>query len=147
MGVLDQHVTDRYALYNGDCVEVMADLPDGSVHLSVYSPPFATEGGGALYHYSSSERDLSNARSYDEFAEHYGYVIDELHRLTMPGRMTAVHCTDVPLSNTGRGDTLLRFGFLSKHIQLIALELFEHFARPRQSRRRHARQPRHLDAV
>lgn len=103
MAVLDQHLTDRYALYNGDCVEVLAGLPDDSIHLSVYSPPFA-----GLYHYSSSERDLSNARSYDEFMDHYGYVIGELGRVTIPGRVTAVHCMDVPKSNSG-GDALLDF--------------------------------------
>lgn len=94
--VLDQTITDKFAIYNGDCMEVMADLPDNSVHLSVYSPPF-----GGLYHYSSSERDLSNARNYDEFFTHYGYVVGELFRLTMPGRMTAVHCMDVPTGNSG----------------------------------------------
>ena len=104
MAVLEQIVTDQYALYNGDCMEVMPTLPAGSVHLSVYSPPFA-----GLYVYSSSERDLSNSRNYDEFIEHYGYVIRELHRLTMPGRMTAVHCMDIPLSNTGRNDALRDF--------------------------------------
>lgn len=102
--VLTQQVTDRYAIYNGDCLEVMPDLPDNSIHLSVYSPPFA-----GLYHYSSSERDLSNARNYPEFLEHYGYVIAELGRVTMPGRITAVHCMDVPTSNTGKGDGLRDF--------------------------------------
>jgi DNA modification methylase len=102
--ITDQHITSQYAIYNGDCMEVMPSLPDGSVHLSVYSPPFA-----GLYQYSSSERDLSNARSYDEFMEHYGYVIEALHRVTMPGRMTAVHCMDVPRSNTGKGDSLMDF--------------------------------------
>ncbi len=101
--VLDQHVTDRYALYNSDCLEVLPTLPGGSVHLSVYSPPFA-----GLYHYSSSERDLSNARSYGEFFEHYEYVVREIHRVTMPGRITAVHCTDVPTGNSGR-DALTDF--------------------------------------
>lgn len=96
MAVIDQCVTDRYAIYNGDCCEVMPTLPDGSIHLSVYSPPF-----GGLYHYSSSERDLSNSRDYDEFFEHYGYVVRELFRLTMPGRLTGVHCMDVPTGNTG----------------------------------------------
>lgn len=96
-GVLNQQITDKYAIYNGDCLEVMPELPDGSIHHSVYSPPFA-----GLYHYSSSERDLSNARSYEEFFEHYGYVVREIHRLTMPGRITAVHCMDVPTGNTGR---------------------------------------------
>lgn len=104
MAVADSIVTDRYALYNGDCLEVMAKLPEGAIHLSIYSPPFA-----GLYHYSSSERDLSNSRDYGEFFEHYGFVVRELFRITMPGRMTAVHCMDVPNSNTGRGDTLKDF--------------------------------------
>lgn len=103
MAVADQLVTDRYALYQGDCMEVMPTLPDGSVHLSVYSPPFA-----GLYHYTSSERDLSN-NDYAGFLEHYAYVVAEIARLTMPGRMSAVHCMDVPTGNTGRGDGLRDF--------------------------------------
>lgn len=104
MAVLDQCVTDRYALYCGDAMDVMAALPDASVHLICYSPPFA-----GLYHYSSSERDLSNCANYDEFMQHYGFIIAEIARITLPGRMTAVHCMDVPLSNTGRGDELRDF--------------------------------------
>lgn len=96
MAVIDQEVTDRYAIYHGDCLEVMPTIPDGSIHLSVYSPPF-----GGLYHYSSSDRDLSNSRSYEEFFEHYGFVVADLARMTMPGRMTGVHCMDVPSGNTG----------------------------------------------
>ncbi len=95
--VADQKVTERYAVYNGDCMDVMTGLPEGSIDLSIYSPPFA-----GLYHYSSSPRDLSNARSYDEFLEHYGFVIRGLERLTLPGRVTAVHCMDVPTGNSGR---------------------------------------------
>jgi DNA modification methylase len=101
--VLAQEITDRWAIYNGDCMEVMPDFPDGSIHLSIYSPPFA-----GLYHYTSSERDLSNNSDYDAFFEHYGFVVDELHRVTMPGRMTAVHCMDVPTGNSG-GDALRDF--------------------------------------
>lgn len=104
MAVLDQRLTADYAIYNGDCMEVMPTLPTGSVALSVYSPPFA-----GLYQYSSSERDLSNSRNYDEFMAHYEFVVQELLRLAMPGRMTAVHCMDIPLSNTGKGDALLDF--------------------------------------
>lgn len=104
MGVISQEITDRYAVYNGDCMEVMPALSAGSVHLSIYSPPFA-----GLYHYSSSERDLSNCRDYAEFFAHYEFVVRALHRLTMPGRMTAVHCMDVPASNTGKGDSLMDF--------------------------------------
>jgi DNA modification methylase len=96
MAVADQQIDDRYALYLGDCLEVMPTLPDEAIHLSIYSPPFA-----GLYNYSSSANDLSNCRDYDEFFEHYAFVVRELHRITMPGRMTAVHCMDVPTGNTG----------------------------------------------
>lgn len=97
MAVKDQLITDQFAIYNGDCIEVMRELPDASVHLSCYSPPF----GGMLYQYSSDPADLSNSKDYAEFFEHYAFVIREIHRLTMPGRMTAVHCTDIM---TGMGD-------------------------------------------
>lgn len=89
-------ITDRYALYHGDCCAIMPNFPDGSVHLSVYSPPF-----GGLYHYSSSERDLSNSRDYGEFFDHYEFVVKEIARVTMPGRLSGVHCMDVPTGNTG----------------------------------------------
>jgi hypothetical protein len=125
--VLNQEITDQHAVYNGDSMEVLPELPDGSIHLSVYSPPFAKENGGALYHYSSSERDLSNSRTYAEFWDHYGYLVREIHRATMPGRISAVHCMDVPLSNSG-GDCLadfpgdiirlhrqLGFGYIGRH--------------------------------
>lgn len=103
MAVATQCVTDRYALYQGDCIEVMRSLPSESIHLSVYSPPF-----GGLYHYSSDERDLSNCDDYDQFFEHYTFVVRELARLTLPGRMTAVHCMDVPSGNCGT-DHLIDF--------------------------------------
>jgi hypothetical protein len=101
MAVLDQKITDRYAIYNGDCIDVMQSMPDEAVHFSIYSPPFC-----GLYNYSSSDRDLSNCRSYEEFFEHYGYVVSEIARLTLPGRLSAVHCMDVPDSaNLGGGLT------------------------------------------
>lgn len=96
MAVKDQLITDRYAIYNGDSMEVMAELPDESIHASIYSPPF-----GGLYHYSSDERDLSNARDYAEFWEMYRYFIREKYRLTIPGRTSGVHSALVPSSNSG----------------------------------------------
>lgn len=96
MAVLDQKVSDTYAIYNGDSAEVLASLPDKSVHMAIYSPPFATENGGALYNYSSSVRDLSNARTYKEFFDHYEYICENIARLLLPGRISAVHCMDVP---------------------------------------------------
>ena len=98
MAINDQTITPDYALYNGDCIEAMRALPDGCVHMSVYSPPFC-----GLYNYSSDERDLSNCRDYMEFFAHYEYVVREIYRLTMPGRITAVHCMDVP--GKGNGET------------------------------------------
>ncbi len=110
--IIDQVTTDRYALWNGDVMEVLPSLPDGFAHAVVYSPPFAYGdegvGGGGLYKYSSSERDLSNAGGYSEFFEHYGFVVRQLHRITMPGRINAVHCMDTPMSNSG-GDALADF--------------------------------------
>src|SRR5688572_23777760 len=103
MKVTAQKVTDHYAIYNGDCMEVMQALPDASINLSLYSPPFA-----GLYRYSSSERDLSNSANYDEFMEHYAHIVTELYRLTLPGRLSGVHCMDVPTGNTGC-DALLDF--------------------------------------
>jgi len=101
MAVINQEITENYAIYNGDSNEVLPLLPDGSIDLSIYSPPFATKDG-ALYHYSSSDRDLSNARDCDEFFVQYDFIVKEIHRLTKPGRMTAVHCMPVPTGNTGR---------------------------------------------
>jgi DNA modification methylase len=96
MAVKDQTVTSNYALYNGDCVEVMKELPSVCVDFSVYSPPFC-----GLYTYSSDPRDMSNAIDKDEFFIHYGYCVAEIARLTKPGRISAVHCMDIPLSNAG----------------------------------------------
>lgn len=97
MAVIDQYLTDNCALYNGDSAEVLATIPDESVGLSIYSPPFATVSGGCLYNYSSSVRDLSNARTYQEFFEHYAYIVEHVFRTLKPGRISAVHCMDVPL--------------------------------------------------
>jgi hypothetical protein len=103
MAVSEQVITDEYAIYNGDCCEVLQSIPDESVHLSIYSPPFAADGAGCLYHYSSSERDLSNCRSHQEFFDHYAFVVGEIHRVTMPGRLSAVHCMDIPRKTSPGG--------------------------------------------
>jgi DNA modification methylase len=103
MAVDNQVITENYAIYNSDCCEVMKSLPKDSIHLSIYSPPFC-----GLYQYSSHERDLSNCDSYEQFFEHYAFVVNEIERITLPGRCTAVHCMDIPNSNTG-SDTLRDF--------------------------------------
>lgn len=90
MKTKDQIVTDKYAIYNSDCMEVLPALPDDSIDLSIYSPPFA-----GLYNYSSSERDFSNCESKEQFLEQYEFLVEQIARVTKPGRITAVHCTDV----------------------------------------------------
>jgi DNA modification methylase len=104
MAVMNQVVESKYALYNGDCIEVMAKMPDEKIHASIYSPPF-----GGLYNYSSSINDLSNSTDYDDFFVHYEFVVKEIHRITMNGRFSAVHCTDIPSGNSGKGDYLTDF--------------------------------------
>jgi DNA modification methylase len=104
MAVKDQTITSAYAIYNGDSMQVMQAMPAQSIDFSVYSPPFA-----GLYNYSSDERDVSNARSYAEFMTHYQFFVGEKARITKAGRMTAVHCMDVNLSNTGNGDSRMDF--------------------------------------
>ena len=96
MAITEQVITDQYAIYNGDSAEWITSLPDESLGMSIYSPPFATENGGCLYNYSSSVRDLSNARTYAEFFEHYAFIVENIERATKPGRISAVHCMDVP---------------------------------------------------
>lgn len=88
--IKQQLTTDKYALYNSDCMYVLPTLPDNSVDLSVYSPPFA-----GLYQYSSSENDFSNCDGYDEFLAQYDFLVKEMSRVTKPGCINAVHVTDI----------------------------------------------------
>lgn len=122
MDVIDQELTDDYALYNGDCIDVMRNLPSDSVHLSIYSPPFC-----GLYNYSSSERDLSNCSSYADFFDHYRFVVQQIYRLTPPGRISAVHCMDVPKTGANLGGGLTDFP--GDIIRLHESEGFEYAAR------------------
>lgn len=91
MKVKDQYITDNMALYNGDSCEVLKGIPDSSIHFSIYSPPFAS-----LYTYSNSSRDLGNCRTQSEFYEHFEFIVSELYRALIPGRIMAVHCTNLP---------------------------------------------------
>lgn len=104
MACTDQVITEQYAAYNGDSCEILPTIPDGSLHMTIYSPPFC-----GLYNYSSSERDLSNCRTYGEFFEHYEFIVNEIYRATMPGRITAVHCMDVPRDGANLGGGLADF--------------------------------------
>lgn len=91
MNVKDQYITDRYAMYCGDTTEVIEGVADDSVGLIVYSPPFSS-----LYTYSNSDRDLGNSRNDDEFFTHFDFIVKELYRILMPGRIMAVHCMNIP---------------------------------------------------
>ena len=84
---------NRFQLYHGDCVDVMRQLPDNCIDLSIYSPPF-----GSLFVYSDSIADMGNSSSDGEFEEHYRFAVDQIYRLTKPGRLTAVHCSDLPMT-------------------------------------------------
>ena len=98
INVIDQAISDRYALYNGDSAEILKGIPSDSVHFSIFSPPFAS-----LYTYSNSERDLGNCRSATEFYEQFKFIVDELYRVIMPGRLISFHCMDLPLSKERDG--------------------------------------------
>lgn len=98
VGVIDQVITDKYAIYNGDCVEVVSGLPSNSVGFSVFSPPFAS-----LYTYSNSDRDMGNVKDDDEFFEHFKFLVAELFRVIKPGRLVAFHCMNLPTSKARDG--------------------------------------------
>jgi len=98
MNCINQVVTDRYALYHGDCVEVLRGLPDHSVGYSIFSPPFAS-----LYTYSNSPRDMGNVRSDEEFFAHFDFLIAELRRIMKPGREVSFHCMLLPASKERDG--------------------------------------------
>lgn len=99
--IKEQVIEKNYALYNSDCMYVLPTLPDKSIDLSVYSPPFA-----GLYNYSSHANDFSNCETKDQFLQQYEFLIKEISRITKPGRITAVHCTDV---NSCKDETLWDF--------------------------------------
>jgi len=95
MKVKDQKLTEEYAIYNGDCMDVITTLEDNSMDLSIYSPPFA-----GLYNYSSSEKDFSNCDTKEEFMKQYEYLVKEMARVTKPGRINAVHCQEILTDTT-----------------------------------------------
>ena len=99
MTTKDQLITDQYAIYNSDCMEVLPTLPDNSIDLSVYSPPFA-----GLFNYSSDHRDFSNCDTKDQFLDQYDFLISEMARVTKKGRINAVHVTEVVQNNGSSWD-------------------------------------------
>ena len=98
MNCINQVVTDQYAIYNGDCIEVIAGLPDKSVDYSIFSPPFSS-----LYTYSNSPRDMGNARTDEEFYAQFQFLIKELARVVKPGRNVSFHCMQLPTSKERDG--------------------------------------------
>lgn len=98
MNVLDQCVTDKFALYHGDCVDVLRGLPDASAGYSIFSPPFAS-----LYTYSASPRDMGNVASHAEFFEQHEFMVRELYRVLKPGRLASIHCMLLPTSKARDG--------------------------------------------
>lgn len=92
MNVLDQVIKDRYAIYNGDSCEVIKNIPDNSIHYTLFSPPFSS-----LYTYSNSDRDMGNSKGDEEFYNHFMFLVKEMFRVTMPGRLLSFHCMQIPL--------------------------------------------------
>lgn len=98
MNVLNQFVNNHFTIYNGDSVEVLKGIPDNSIHYSIFSPPFAS-----LYTYSNSDRDMGNSKTDGQFYDHFSFLVKELYRVTMPGRLLSFHCMNLPTSKTRDG--------------------------------------------
>jgi DNA modification methylase len=90
--------SDGWTMHLGDCVEIVKEIPANSIHYSIFSPPFAS-----LYTYSASDRDMGNCKDQEEFLTHFGYLVKDLHRVTMPGRLVSFHCMNLPTSKTHHG--------------------------------------------
>lgn len=98
MKILNQEISDRFAAYNGDCVECVQNIPDNSIHYSIFSPPFAS-----LYTYSASDRDMGNCRDADAFYRHFIFLVSQLYRVMKPGRLISFHCMNLPTSKERDG--------------------------------------------
>lgn len=103
MNVLNQEIAEKYAMYHGDCCEVIKGLPDNSVGYIIFSPPFSS-----LYTYSNYNEDMGNSGNDDEFYQHFKYLIPELYRVLKPGRSLSFHCMDLPTSKERDGFIGLR---------------------------------------
>lgn len=96
--VISQEHGEFWSLYHGDSCEVMEGIPDATIHYSIFSPPFSS-----LYVYSDSERDMGNCRDDAEFFKHFEFIIQELHRIIMPGRLVSIHCMNLPTTKQHNG--------------------------------------------
>jgi len=113
MMILNQKIDEFYSMYQGDSCEVLKGIPDGSIHYSIFSPPFAN-----LYTYSNSDRDLGNSKSDEEFYEHFKYILRELFRVIMDGRLLSFHVMNIPLMKS-RDDVIGIKDFRGHLIQLF----------------------------
>jgi DNA modification methylase len=93
----DRH-GEGWTMLLGDCVERIKEIESGTIGFSVFSPPFAS-----LYTYSNSDRDMGNSKTDEEFAAHFRYLVDELYRVIMPGRLVSFHCMNLPTSKERDG--------------------------------------------
>jgi DNA modification methylase len=98
MKVINQETGSNWTAIHGDCVEVVAGIPDNSIHYSIFSPPFAS-----LYTYSASDRDMGNCRDADAFYKHFLFLVKDLHRVMMPGRLVSFHVMNLPVSKERDG--------------------------------------------
>lgn len=103
MKCLNQQSGSNWQYYNGDCVEVVKGLPDDKIHYTIFSPPFSS-----LYTYSNSERDMGNCKDDAQFMVHFGFLVKELFRVTMPGRLCSFHCMNLPQSKQHHGEIGIR---------------------------------------
>lgn len=97
--IKEQVITEDYAIYNGDCMDVIPSLENESIDLSIYSPPFA-----GLYNYSSSERDFSNCENKEQFLQQYNFLVKEMARVTKRGRINAVHVCEIVQNDSSSWD-------------------------------------------
>ncbi|MCP3944034.1 MAG: site-specific DNA-methyltransferase [Desulfobacteraceae bacterium] len=96
--MIKQDSGDNWNAYNADCIEVLRNLPSESIDYSIFSPPFAS-----LFTYSNSSRDMGNSKSNEDFFKHFDFVIKELHRILLPGRLISIHCMNLPMTITKDG--------------------------------------------
>lgn len=123
MDVINQIITDKHAIYNGDSVELIKYIPDNSIHYSIFSPPFSS-----LYTYSNSDRDMGNCKTDEEFLNHFRFLVKELYRVLKPGRLISIHCMDLPTSKVNDGFIGLK-DFPGELIQLFQEEGFYYHSR------------------
>lgn len=121
--VINQEIGKDWAMYHGDNVQVTKGIPDNSIGLSIFSPPFLS-----LYTYSNSVLDMGNSKTDEQFYEHYKFLIKELYRVLIPGRLICIHCVDVPMMKERDGAIGLK-DFPGENIRLFQDEGFIYHSR------------------